>query len=275
MTPQMRARLLGEPPPAPPAPPQPQPQPQPAPEVTASLLSIKFAPSSSTLSSTVTAPGLHTAVSFVRAQQRAAAAEPAPAPPKPQFVRATRETRTWAPARLLCKRLGVPVPYTTEALGTQPAPPAPEAAPTAAAVAAAVAAAAQPTGPAPPADQLPSELRDPDGAAAPALDLFRAIFDTPLVEPESKPPESKPSEPVPEPQPPEPAPEPEQKPPEPEEALPMLFPQPPPGFVPGAVRASANDGDAPHSRSSSRTHHRHHHHKHHHRHRHKHRSSEE
>lgn len=229
MTPLMRARLLGEPTPQQ----QQQAQKPPPQEQTASLLSIKFAPSTSTLSSTVTAPGLHTAVAFVRAQHRAAAAAPAPEPPKPQFVRVTRETRAWAPARLLCKRFGVPVPDTTVAAEERRPAPAEEAPPP-------VAEEEAPTGPAPPEDQMPSELSDPAGAAVPALDLFKAIFDTPLVA--------------------EPEPEPEHKPepePEPEESLPMLFPQPPPGFVPGIVRT-----DASVSRSSSHSHHHHHHHKH-------------
>lgn len=296
MTIDMRSKLLGEEE-QPPVPKQLQQKPthkedkeeevrvQAAATAAADMLKVKFTRAATTLTSTVTAPGLHSAVQFVRSQKEQAGS-PGEEPHKPQhvFTRATRETREWAPTKLLCKRLGVDVPLTGGAAGApseddehqQPAAAADALAafaPTQAAVAA-----RQPTGPPPPDDKLPQELLE--SSEAPALDLFKAIFDEPLPIEEPAPQEQKSDEKREESvvqqrqtvQPQEQAEKQEDHQEEmgEEPAQPMLFPEPPPGFVyhheaggPAEEHDEKHKHKHRHKHKHEHKHHKHKHHKHH------------
>ena len=263
MTVAMRAKLLGEeePAPAPPATPQQQ-QAAPPPS---DYLKAKFAPATTTLTSTVTAPGLHSAVVFSKSQREQASTQhDEEAKPKHVFTGVTRQVHEWAPAKLLCKRLGVPVPHTGAPGEHQEAD---EENKQVAAVFAPTQAATQPTGPPPPEDKLPQELLE--SSETPGMDLFRAIFDTPLPLPEEKEDEEEVQE-----QQEDGVLEPRQPPPQPhqmqeaqqeaQQQQPMLFPEPPPGFV-------FQQGSPEHHSHKHEQEHKHsHHHKHRHKHKHKH-----
>ena len=304
MTIGMRAKLLGEEPQQQPKKPAPQQEeraqaaPPPASSADAATasaaaaaaaadaLKMKFTRAAATLASTVTAPGLHSAVQFVRSQKEQAGGQSdEPDAPQHVFTRVTRETREWAPARLLCKRLGVAVPHTDAAApegqddeqqqkGTGSVDALAAFAPTQAAVAARQ----QPTGPPPPEDKLPQELLE--SSETPDMDLFKAIFDEPLpIEEPPKQEEQRSDETrdesvweqrqedmprkaaqqeegkVPE----------EEKVPEEPPAQPMLFPEPPPGFVYHHEAETQEKHEHKHSHSHKHNHHKHkhHHHKHH------------
>ena len=112
MTPDMRSKLLGEQsvnsktkPSITPEVPQPRPSPS-------SVLSSKFVSSGTTLSSTVTTPGLQSAVAFAKGMsaQMMNKKEEVKKPVK-VFTRATRQIVDWHPEKLLCKRFNVDMPF--------------------------------------------------------------------------------------------------------------------------------------------------------------------
>lgn len=298
MTPDMRSKLLGEEPvQAKPAPEVPQPRPS----IPDSLLSSKFTSSGTTLTSTVTTAGLQSAVAFAKGlSSQQSKVEVVPPKPAKVFTRATRDVTEWHPEKLLCKRFGVDVPYPTDS-----SEPTSQASSSSQSMLATLSASfaptqasmqlKQPTGPAPPEDKLPTELTE--STETPAMDLFKAIFETPAAAappppaPEPPPVPSRPVTSTPSKQKdlfigPEPPPgfvfrtsEPEkinQEDEGEEESLPMMFPQPPPGFVSGASQtdSTATEKDHKHHHHHSSKHrsrspdHKHHHkhHKHHHKH---------
>ena len=208
------------------------PPPKPAP---ASVLSSKFVSSGTTLSSTVATPGLQSASAFAKVLSSQQSKVEEPQKPKKVFTKATREETDWQPVKLLCKRFDVEMPVTTDT-GTKSNRDASQSLPLGLAVAFAPTQASmtlkQPTGPPPAEDKLPSELTGP--SEAPAIDLFKAIFETPVAPvPEPSPQTSNASgnrgfiartiatKPV------------GDRPDSPDEddSQPMMFPLPPPGFV--------------------------------------------